>query len=688
MIHLAKSGNRFDLYYQDVKFFSHRNDEPAVILGIGDHKIKVQDGNFKFKEKLQRKIPLNRFNIEMNTKTRVDIQFSNTETYESVVLSFRAGKELEIQINAKSQNINRIWVHLPCHDSEFIYGSGIHASNFCLNEKKVQLWVQNIRSRKKQKKGSLMQSSFPLPIFIGIAESVKYYCYIETYNFGELRFHQKGKKGNFHELYFWGIPSKIFIRKGENPIQVLEYLTDKLGKQPHLPEWIYEGIWIADSGKNGNEKIESRLKRIIEAGVKIGAIWLSDWSGIQKINEGAGIFWDWKWNGSGRPIKYSDFPEFVKNLKNIGIHVIGYINGLLSRKGDLYQDIPDKSFLIHTHYDTEYMISVGDQQAVMLNLFNPACFNWFKKIIKNNLIKEAGLDAWLVDYGERLPIDIETWNEKKGFEMHNKYPVFLSQVNYEAIFDVTKNLDTTFISSTGYLNSIRYTPIFQIGFLFPSWDRDKGIGAVVSSMLSAGMSGIGQTFSDIGGVIPADGDIKRFKELIMRWAELACFSLLMVSNDGYFAYTINNDSKDERYDPSSQFNSDDEILKHFARMSQIHSFIKPYLQKCEEEYQNKGIPIIRAPILYFFDDPRVRTIDDQYLLGPDVWVAPIVKERTTQKSLYLPDDGWIHLWSGIEFKQGSIKINVPIGYPAVFYKKNSDWKDLFDSITTQFGTHV
>lgn len=57
MIHLAKSGNRFDLYYQDVKFFSHRNDEPAVILGIGDHKIKVQDGNFKFKEKLQRKIP-------------------------------------------------------------------------------------------------------------------------------------------------------------------------------------------------------------------------------------------------------------------------------------------------------------------------------------------------------------------------------------------------------------------------------------------------------------------------------------------------------------------------------------------------------------------------------------------------------------------------------------------------------
>ncbi|TFH30074.1 MAG: hypothetical protein E4G98_02755 [Promethearchaeota archaeon] len=79
-------------------------------------------------------------------------------------------------------------------------------------------------------------------------------------------------------------------------------------------------------------------------------------------------------------------------------------------------------------------------------------------------------------------------------------------------------------------------------------------------------------------------------------------------------------------------------------------------------------------------------IEDQYMLGRDLWVAPILKAGEVQKSVYLPEDGWVHLWTGLVFTKGTVKIDVPMGYPAVFYHEDSNFRDLFDEINDQFGT--
>ena len=77
-------------------------------------------------------------------------------------------------------------------------------------------------------------------------------------------------------------------------------------------------------------------------------------------------------------------------------------------------------------------------------------------------------------------------------------------------------------------------------------------------------------------------------------------------------------------------------------------------------------------------------MDDQYLLGPDLWIAPVLKPNVAKKEVYLPDSEWNHLWTGRAMKKGKNQVNTPRGYPAVFYRFTSSFNTLFETIHAKF----
>lgn len=683
MFHLAQSSNRFDIYYQQTLVFAHRNDDPSLILGIGIPKVKEDEGYYTLKEKITQSIAMDRFSVKLNTESKIEIQFSNSRTYQNAMVQFIAGDELTITIETEIVDINRCWFHLPSHPEENVYGCGEQFSYFCLNDKKVPLWVQESgvgRSGIKQKLaeliahkgGSPFHTYFPQPTFVGFASNVNYYCDIDTSAYGHIEFHKKGKKNPYHELYFWDVPAKIQLRYESSPMNVVSQLSEKLGRQPSLPEWVYDGIWVAIQGHGGLDVVRDRLAKFLDAGVKIGAIWSQDWEGIRTTPVGTRLFWDWKWNGQGRPIRFPDFPSFVKEMRDKGIRYLGYINCFLSLPGDLYHEVPDKKYFVQTSYDTEYRMDISENEVVMLDLTNPDCFTWLKSVIKKYMIQEAGLSGWMSDYCEYLPLDAKLDSEEDPALIHNLYPVLFAKANYEAIQELGLEKEVTFFSRAGYKGTSRYAPNIWAGDQLVSWDRHDGIGSVIPAALSSGVSGIGHHHSDIGGYTTVAW-VKRTKEVLLRWTELATFTIIMRSHEGL------------RPEENWQLDSDEETLTHLARMSRIHVALKPYLMHCEEEYQTKGIPIQRAPVLHYPHDRKTALMDDQYLLGDDLWVVPVLKEGVTQMNVYLPDDDWIHLWSGVAFNKGVIKVDVPLGYPAVFYRKSSKFVSLFAQITEEFG---
>ena len=111
----------------------------------------------------------------------------------------------------------------------------------------------------------------------------------------------------------------------------------------------------------------------------------------------------------------------------------------------------------------------------------------------------------------------------------------------------------------------------------------------------------------------------------------------------------------------------------------MHAALKPYLKKLVKENAEKAVPVMR-PLFYHYDEPDAYTEKTEYLLGRDVLVAPIIKEGAGSREVYLPEDNWVHIFTGRQYFGGTHQVDAPIGMPPVFVRKNSPDYELLMSI--------
>ena len=78
------------------------------------------------------------------------------------------------------------------------------------------------------------------------------------------------------------------------------------------------------------------------------------------------------------------------------------------------------------------------------------------------------------------------------------------------------------------------------------------------------------------------------------------------------------------------------------------------------------------PLFYHYDEKDAYTEKTEYLLGRDILVAPVLKEKAVSRDVYLPDDTWIHLFTKKEYKGGRYKVEGKVGMPPVFVRKNAE----------------
>jgi alpha-glucosidase len=277
---------------------------------------------------------------------------------------------------------------------------------------------------------------------------------------------------------------------------------------------------------------------------------------------------------------------------------------------------------------------------------------------------KIGLSGWMADYGEYLPMDCILDSGESPETFHNRFPVIFAKVNLKAIQEVGKEGEIVFFTRAGYSGVSEYTTSVWAGDQLVDWSLGDGLGTVIAAGISIGICGIGYYHFDIGGFHSA-GKYIRTKEMFMRWTEASVCTMTMRTHESIRPFD------------NLQFDYDNEVLAHFAKMVDIHVKLKPYMQKLSQEYQEKGIPPFRGCFLHYENDPELYNLKYQYLFGSDLLVAPVIKPNSSEREVYFPDDIWIHIWSGKEFKKGVKKVEAPIGQPPVFYRKESKFADLF-----------
>lgn len=446
-------------------------------------------------------------------------------------------------------------------------------------------------------------------------------------------------------------------------ITLLEKLTALLGRQPELPDWVYDGVILGIQG--GTEVCQKKLDVMREHGVKVSGIWAQDWEGRRVTSFGKRLMWNWRWDSE----LYPELDKRIPQWKKEGVRFLGYINPYVAIEKELYAEAAEKGYLTKDYNGEDYQVEFGEFYAGVVDLTKPEAYDWYKNVIKKNLI-EFGLDGWMADFGEYLPTDTVLHNGVDAEIMHNAWPALWAKCNYDALVETGKLGEILFFMRAGYTGSQKYSVMMWAGDQNVDWSLDDGLASVIPAALSLAMTGHGLHHSDIGGYTTLF-DMKRNKELLMRWCEFCAFTPLMRTHEG------------NRPDDNWQFDHDIETISQFARMSHIFVALKPYIKQAVKFNSQSGLPVMRPLFLHYEDDAQTYSLKYQYLFGRDLLVAPVYEEGRTDWSLYLPQDNWINLWTGEPHAGGcEVTVAAPMGQPPVFYRADSEWAELFASLKT------
>ncbi|HOX28308.1 MAG TPA: glycoside hydrolase family 31 protein, partial [bacterium] len=238
--------------------------------------------------------------------------------------------------------------------------------------------------------------------------------------------------------------------------------------------------------------------------------------------------------------------------------------------------------------------------------------------------RKTGVDGWWTDLVEP-EWDSDDMVFRGGLRrnaVHNAQAILM----HKSIADMYRRElpdERLFIlSRSGFVGDWRYGVGIWSGDIHSTWFQFTD---QVPIAINANLSGFGLWNSDIGGFVETPTE-----EMFIRWIQFGAFCPIMRPH---------GDSTREpwMYGPEAE-RINREIINLRYRLS-------PYLYTMFREMHEHGRPTMRAMLLEFPDDPKTYNINDQYMYGPWLLVAPVTKQNLTKRKVYLPEGGWTDFWT-------------------------------------------
>ena len=659
MLKLTHGKNSFSVERDGKSVYTVKTGDKPISVGVGRNDYQMSHGSFKISEVTQSRTAETVEKIAVSGKG-----ITVTMPHGTAVLSVKDGRHLSVELDG-FEGYNRMYLKIPAFVGEHIYGTGEIFSEFDLKGKKVNCWVAEhinalqvtkklvkqvfgIRNTTKKQKFSNYETYYAQPTFLS---SRKYYFHSFTTARSEFDFTAK----DYHIIKTDSVADFCF-GFGDTFEEVIGDLTATLGRQPELPDWVYDGQIIASQG--GSEEMLKHLETAESHGLCPNGVWIQDWEGRRVTAVGKQLFWNWEWDRE----LYPDLDKHIKELNEKGIKVLGYCNPFLAVEKPLYKYASEHGYCVKDKEGKDYLVTITTFPAAMVDFTNPEAYDWIKKIIKENMI-DFGLSGWMADFGEYLPTDCVLYSGEDPELVHNTWPARWAQINREVVEEAGKLGEILFYTRAGFSATPKNSVMMWNGDNHVDFSIDFGLPSVIPAMLSLTCCGFGLSHSDIGGYTTFF-NLKRSEELYMRWCEMNAFTVLMRGHEG-----LNPDL-------NAQFDASEAVLEHGARYGRIHKALKPYLKDAVSYNSKTGVGVVR-PLFFYYDEPSAYTTAYEYMLGRDILVAPVIKAKAQKKEVFLPSDEWIHLWSGEEFKGGIHTVDAPVGQIPVFIRKQSSFKDEF-----------
>jgi alpha-glucosidase (family GH31 glycosyl hydrolase) len=273
-------------------------------------------------------------------------------------------------------------------------------------------------------------------------------------------------------------------------------------------------------------------------------------------------------------------------------------------------------WLVRTPDGLPYLVEWWQGRGGLLDVTNPSALDWFFERL-TSLQRESGLDGFKFDAGEAcfLPADSVTYQKINP----NEY----TQIYVDA---VAKHHRLTEVRS-GWKNQ-RAPIFFRQWDKTTSWGLDNGLHSVLTGILALGLAGYPFILPDmIGG---NEYDEKADAEMMIRWTQLNALLPAMQFSLPPWEYSAESA----------------ELCRRYAN---LHVEFAPKIFALAKEATRTGAPVIRPVFWLAPDDECALVCDDEFLLGDEFLIAPVVTPKTFERDIYFPHGKWQDHWSGRVF---------------------------------------
>jgi alpha-glucosidase (family GH31 glycosyl hydrolase) len=247
---------------------------------------------------------------------------------------------------------------------------------------------------------------------------------------------------------------------------------------------------------------------------------------------------------------------------------------------------------------------------------------------------ELGSDGFMQDFGEQVQEGMRFHDGSTGVTMHNRYPVLFHRASRRILDGFARRTGRRepvwFFTRAGYSGrpgSAAYEMGNFPGDMTTDWVAGSGLRSQGPDMLNRAVGGAFGYTTDIGGYADFLSGATT-EELFNRWSEWAALT-------PYFR--VHNSATQGTRTPWS-FGPD--TLARWKRLAALHRRAVPYIRRLWRSGRRTGMPPTRPLWLAAPEAPGARSESQQWLLGRDVLVAPVVREGARSRSVSFPRGCW------------------------------------------------
>lgn len=487
-----------------------------------------------------------------------------------------------------------------------------------------------------------------IPFFTGLKNNKAYGIFFD--NTHHSHFEMANEADDYYYFYAQGGELNYYFINGPKMGDVLKRYTQLTGRYHQPPTWSL-GWEQSHWGYKPSSKIVEVAKGYRDREIPLEAMNLD----IDYMNGWRVFTWDPQW---GDPHELDDQLEAM-NVKTIAIND----PGVKQEKGYWMSDEGTEKGYWATNPDgSDYSGAVWAGTSNFPDFTRKDVRSWWAKQFPK-LVGEGVEGIWL-DMNEpavfdgpnhTAPLDVEFGNgTKQHTEVHNLYGFYNTVATYDGLKLAKPNQRAFVFSRDMYAGSQRYAALWS-GDNVSSWDHLK---MTLPLNMNVGLSGVPHVGNDIGGFVK-----DTTAELFARWMETGAFApFARVHYDNTF-------QPDQQCQEPWCLGPETEAIG--KKYIQLRYALLPYTITAFHNATKDGRPVQQALVYQFQTDPTVRNIDDQFMWGNDMMVAPVVTQGQTRRDVYLPKgQDWVDWWTGETFTGGQwISREAPLDTMPIYVKK-------------------